>query len=153
MIDKERRNAYHRQYYELNLEKMRQRSRDKYHRLKGNWKANLTPEKKAERHRKNYESQVKFIEKTTGRKVISHAERRKKIAVKEKIIKTPKLKPKIEKPFKANLKQEKIKPIRTLKQVLNVLKKDLKSNLWSKSFLLWTDKNWEDFIKLENLTE
>ena len=79
MTDKERRNTYHRQYYELNLEKMRQRSRDKYHRLKDNWKANLTPEKKAERHRKNYESQVRFIEKTTGRKVVRRSERQKEI--------------------------------------------------------------------------
>lgn len=149
-MDKDKLNAYHRQYYELNLEKQRARSREKYHRLKEKWKENLTPEKKAERHRKNYESQVRFVEKTTGRKVISHAERRKRIVVKEKTIKTPKLKPEIKKPFKANLKQQKIKPIRTLEQVLNVLKKDLKSNLWSKSFLLWTDKNWEEFIKLEN---
>ena len=149
-MDKERRNAYHRQYYELNLEKMRQRSRDKYHRLKDNWKANLTPEKKAERHRKNYESQVKFIEKTTGRKVVRRVKKEKEIIIKPKVDKTPKLKPEIKKPFKADLKQQKVKPIRTLEQVLNVLKKDLKSNLWSKSFLLWTDKNWEDFIKLEN---
>jgi len=136
--EKEKRNEYHREYYQLNLEKQRARSREKYHRLKNNWKANLTEEQKLRKTYLNRETQRNW---------------HKNNYVPRPRSKTYNPKPKKEDAFKPNLKHEKIKPIRTLDQVLNVLKKDLKSRLWYSSFLFWNKKDWEDFIKLENLTE
>jgi len=137
-MDKEQRNAYHREYYQANLEKQRARSREKYHRLKQNWKENLTEEQKLRKAYLNRETQRKW---------------HKNNYVPRPRAKTYKPKPKEEDEFKPILSHKKIKPIRTLEQVLNVLKKDLKSRLWYSSFLFWNKKDWEDFIKLENLTE
>jgi len=138
---KDRRNAYHRQYYELNLEKQRKRSRDKYHRLKDNWKANLTPEKKAEKARKNYESQVRFVEKNRSKKVIPRVKKekveRKVVVIKSEIIEEPKLRTVIKKPKKSKL------PI-----VLEVLRKYKNHYLSFKDKSSWTDTDWIEFNKL-----
>jgi len=157
-------NAYHRQYYQLNLEKQRQRSIEKYHRLKEKWKANLTPEKKAERDRKNYESQVRFVEKTTGRKVISYAERRKKKAEIEKEkeksqVKSKKrtLNPRGRKTKNVIPKEKKseiVIPIEKQKRwklsiVLDVLREYKNHYLSLKDIPKWTELDWKEFNKIK----
>jgi len=146
MADKEQRNAYHREYYQANLEKQRARSREKYHRLKDNWKANLTEEQKLRKAYLNREIQRKWHKNNYVPRPRVKKEKTKvkktKIEIETEI--------KIKDEFKPVLSHEKIKPIRTLNQVLNVLKKDTKSRLWHSSFLFWNKKDWQDFIKLEN---
>lgn len=60
---------------------------------------------------------------------------------------------------KERLKQEELKTIGTFKkklclyQILDVLRKDPRHYLWGTSVKNWTEKDWNNFNLLENITE
>ena len=139
-----KKNEYHRRWYQLNLEKQRQRSKEKYHRLKHKWEANLSEEKKELRRIKNREYQRIFYEKKNGPKK-PKAPKEKKVKKNIPVVKdvvTPIVE--IKKPLILKTKKY------TVSEIIQVLQKDRNHDLWNKIIADWKEKDWIEFENLKN---
>lgn len=138
-----KRNAYHRQWYELNLEKQRKKQLEKYHRNKKLY-CDLTDEEreiKKQKNRKNYENWLI----RQGKEVRVQKQRSCKVEKEKKI--EPKTK-KITKPKKP-MKKLKLPSRITHKYVSDVLRKFPKSRLCNILIAKWTLAELKEFELLE----
>jgi len=126
----EQKREYQREWYNKNLEKNRENNLIRYHKNKHKYL-----EKKKISNAKNYKPKQRIIK-----------EKVEKVKL-PKPAKVKKVKPKKEKIIVRNFKDYTITTDKNL--IMEVLRNNLKSNLWNKNIKNWTDADWAKFNKIK----
>jgi hypothetical protein len=148
-----KRNEYQRKYYKIHIEKQRERSTEKFHRLKNVWKSKMSKEqiddlrvKNRERQRKYYKKH--FNPKNNTKTRIKNDSNELSVVGNNVLFKNNLLKMK-----KNIIPMGKEKPKYKALEIADVLRKHIYHKLNSKQISKWDYSDWQEFEKLKDSNE